>query len=126
MSSFGIDFASAAKPAHFDIFGEDASYTPSGGEASDVTVVVGREEVRQDEQGGKKTIRERSFALKTSEVTLATLVDAVITYPRSGGRAYSVSRIEATNEACGIVEVRAVHVAEATRERPGLRGGPSW
>ena len=117
------DFSAAALADHFAVFGQTWSYTPAGGEAADVVVIPGPEEVRHEDQGGKKTVRTRSLAVETADVTVATLQDAKFA---NATRSYSVERIERLSEDSGVVTVRVVHVEEAARARPALRDGPRW
>jgi len=116
------DFAAAGLPDHFAVMGETWSYTPAGGEASDVDAIPGPEEVRFEGTGnGRKTIRERSLTVKTADVTLATVQNATF---GNGTRTYSVARVEMVSEDVGVATVRLVHAAERDRARPGLRDGP--
>ena len=121
--AFADLFAELVVPSHFAHFGQTWSYTPAGGEATDVVVIPGPEEVRHEDQGGKKTVRTRSLAVETADVTVATLQDAKFA---NATRSYSVERIEGLSEDSGVVTVRVVHVDEATRARPALRDGPRW
>ena len=123
MGGFADQFAELIVPTQFDLLGETWAYTPAGGEASNVVVVPGPEEVRHEDRGGKKAIRERSLLVRTSEVTVATLQDATFA---NAARSYSVLRVESLSEDTGVATVRVIHVAEASRSRPGLRDGPSW
>lgn len=124
MSSFGDEFTASALPDHFAYLGESATVTPSGGEAADVTLVAGGLGEEERERGaGTKRLRDPVFTLKTSEVTVATLSDAVIAYR---GANYSVAEITRLDEDAGYVTVRCTRATESERARPGFRDGPRW